>query len=191
MLLRSCSTAFRSERPRLLISAHTSPTDSIRSAIVRSVNVRGPTAPRSISCHVHGADTGAPRFGPHGVGGGKRRAVAVAAGIDQDAPAAIGLAEFLREVLRIALHELRADAVGETARPRPKSDFPSSGTTMWKPLEPDVFTQLGRPSSSSRSRSASAAARSTAGHRRRTGRDRRRRRRDGRASGRATSRRAA
>ena len=27
---------------------------------------------------------------------------------------------------------------------------------MWKPLEPDVLTQLGRPSSASRSRSASA-----------------------------------
>ena len=34
---------------------------------------------------------------------------------------------------------------------------------MWKPFEPDVFTQLGRPSSASRSRSASAAARRTSG----------------------------
>ena len=39
----------------------------------------------------------------HGVGGGERRAVAVAAGVDVDAAAAVGLAELLRQVLRIAL----------------------------------------------------------------------------------------
>ena len=32
----------------------------MRSGIVRSVNVRGTTAPDSTSSHVHGADTGAP-----------------------------------------------------------------------------------------------------------------------------------
>ena len=30
--------------------------------MVRSVNVRGPTSPRSTSSHVHGAETGAPGF---------------------------------------------------------------------------------------------------------------------------------
>ena len=38
------------------------PTLAMRSGMVRSVNVRGPTSPRSTSSHVHGADTGAPRF---------------------------------------------------------------------------------------------------------------------------------
>src|SRR5688572_2619699 len=42
---------------------HTSPTAATRSAIVRNVKLRGPTSPRSISSHVHGADTGAPGFG--------------------------------------------------------------------------------------------------------------------------------
>jgi hypothetical protein len=44
------------------ISAHRSPAFPIRAAMVRSVNVPGPTSPRSISSHVHGADTGAPGF---------------------------------------------------------------------------------------------------------------------------------
>jgi len=47
---------------RLLRSAHKSPTSFIRRAIVRNVNVCGPTFPRSISSQVHGADTGAPGF---------------------------------------------------------------------------------------------------------------------------------
>ena len=46
--------------PRRPRSFHRSPTASSRCAIVRSVNVRGPTARRSISSQVHGADTGAP-----------------------------------------------------------------------------------------------------------------------------------
>ena len=46
--------------PRRARSFHRSPTASSRSAIVRRVNVRGPTVRRSISSHVHGADTGAP-----------------------------------------------------------------------------------------------------------------------------------
>jgi hypothetical protein len=46
--------------PRM--SDHRSPTPAMRLAIVRSVNVRGPTSPRSSSSHVHGADTGAPVF---------------------------------------------------------------------------------------------------------------------------------
>ena len=42
---------------------HRSPTVASRSGIVRSVNVCGPTSPCSISCHVQGADTGAPDLG--------------------------------------------------------------------------------------------------------------------------------
>ena len=38
-----------------------------------------------------------------------------------------------------------------------------SGTTMWKPFEPDVLTAVGSPRSSSRSRSPSAAVRSGSG----------------------------
>ena len=34
----------------------------MRAGMFRSVNVRGPTSPRSTSSHVHGADTGAPGF---------------------------------------------------------------------------------------------------------------------------------
>ena len=45
-----------------LMSAHKSPTRSILAAIVRNVNVRGATSPRSISSQVHGAETGAPGF---------------------------------------------------------------------------------------------------------------------------------
>src|SRR2546427_1760616 len=37
----------------------------------------------------------------------------------------------------------------------PMFALPSSGTAMWNPLEPEVFTQLGSPSSSSSSRSRS------------------------------------
>ena len=44
------------------MSAQRSPTFATRSGMFRSVNVRGFTSPRSISSHVHGADTGAPRF---------------------------------------------------------------------------------------------------------------------------------
>ena len=50
------------DRPRRRISPHTSPTFAIRSAILRTVKVPGCTSPRSISSHVHGADTGAPRL---------------------------------------------------------------------------------------------------------------------------------
>ena len=72
----------------------------MRSGMFRSVNVRGPTSPLSTSSHVHGADTGAPGLRAHGVGRRERGAVAVAAGVDVDAAAAIGLAELLRQVLR-------------------------------------------------------------------------------------------
>ena len=99
--------ALLSDRPFRRMSDQRSPTSATRAAIVRSVNVCGPTSPRSISSHVHGADTGAPGFGAHGVGGGERRAVAVAAGVDEDAAAAIGLAELLRQMLRIALRRAR------------------------------------------------------------------------------------
>src|SRR5262249_31796626 len=54
--------ASASDRFRFWMLCHTSPAFSMRSAIVRSLNVRGPTAPDSTSSHVHGADTGAPGF---------------------------------------------------------------------------------------------------------------------------------
>src|SRR5262249_14700311 len=44
-------------------SAQGSPTSATLVVMLRSVNERGPTAPRSISSQVHGADTGAPGFG--------------------------------------------------------------------------------------------------------------------------------
>ena len=59
---RNRSIGRRSERLRRRMSDQRSPTSAMRAAIVRSVNVRGPTSPRSISSHVHGADTGAPGF---------------------------------------------------------------------------------------------------------------------------------
>ena len=43
-------------------SAHTSPIFATRAGVFRSVKVAGPTLPLSTSCHVHGADTGAPRL---------------------------------------------------------------------------------------------------------------------------------
>ena len=86
----------------------------------RSVNVRGPTSPRSTSSHVHGAETGAPRLCANRVGGGKRRAVAVSSGVDEDPAAAIDLAELLREVLGMPLHQHRADRVRE---PRDLADI--------------------------------------------------------------------
>ena len=49
----------------------------------------------------------------YGVGGGERRAVAVASGVDKDAAPAIGLAELLRQVFRIALDEGAPDGVCE------------------------------------------------------------------------------
>ena len=49
-----------SERFFLSMSAHRSPTVEILCAIVRKVNVFGPTSPRSNSSQVHGAETGAP-----------------------------------------------------------------------------------------------------------------------------------
>ena len=64
---RSGSTVIENVRPRIdcgcaLISAHGSPAEAVLCAIVRSVNVRGATSPRSTSSHVHGAETGAPGF---------------------------------------------------------------------------------------------------------------------------------
>src|SRR5688572_6033514 len=59
---RSLSIGRFNDRPRPRISAHTSPTFAMRSGIVRSVKVAGFTLPRSISSHLHGADTGAPGF---------------------------------------------------------------------------------------------------------------------------------
>src|SRR4051812_18208344 len=56
----SFSVAFFRPRLRLRRSDQTSPTAAMRSVIVRSVKVRGPTAPPSISAQVHGAETGAP-----------------------------------------------------------------------------------------------------------------------------------
>ena len=53
---------FLSDRPRRRMPAQRSPTRATRSGMFRSVNVRGATSPPSISFHVHGADTGAPRF---------------------------------------------------------------------------------------------------------------------------------
>ena len=44
------------------MSAHTSPSLATRVGMFRSVKVVGPTLPPSTSFHVHGADTGAPRF---------------------------------------------------------------------------------------------------------------------------------
>lgn len=51
-----------SDRPRRRMSAQRSPTLATRSGMFRSVNVAGSTSPRSTSCHVHGADTGALLF---------------------------------------------------------------------------------------------------------------------------------
>ena len=62
LIFRTCSMARRSDRLLFRIPPHRSPTPATRPAIVRSVNVRGPTSPRSTSSHVHGADTGAPGF---------------------------------------------------------------------------------------------------------------------------------
>ena len=59
---RSFSIGRFNDRPRRRMSAHTSPTFAMRSGMFRSVNVPGFTSPRSTSSHVHGADTGAPRF---------------------------------------------------------------------------------------------------------------------------------
>src|SRR5262249_40885376 len=49
----------------------------------------------------------------HGVGGGERRAVAVAARVDENAPGAVGLVELLRQLRGMPLHELRADRMRE------------------------------------------------------------------------------
>ena len=76
------------------------PPSRCRSAMLRSVNVCGPTLPRvDLLPRARRRDRRA-GFGPHRVGRRERRAVAVAAGVDVDAPAAIGLAELLREVRR-------------------------------------------------------------------------------------------
>ena len=82
--------------------------------------------------------------------------MAVASGVDEDSAATVSLAEFLRDVIRVAAYQNGTNAMGETET-SPKPSFASSGTTMWYPLDPDVFTQLARPSSRRRSRSASAA----------------------------------
>jgi hypothetical protein len=46
-----------------------------------------------------------------------------------------------------------------------KPSSPSSGTTMWKPFDPDVFTNDGSASSSSSARTASAPRRSASDRR--------------------------
>ena len=104
----------RSSDSPLFMSAHRSPTASIRSGIVRIVNDCGadlaaldllPGARRGHGC--------AP-LGAHRVGRRERRAVAVAPGVDEDPAAAVHLVELLREVLRIANHEQRSDRMGES-----------------------------------------------------------------------------
>src|SRR5262249_46607892 len=59
---RNLSIGRPSDCPRMRISDQRSPTSATRPAIVRSVKLRGVTAPRSTSSHVHGADTGADGF---------------------------------------------------------------------------------------------------------------------------------
>lgn len=44
------------------MSAHRSPREEIRWAIIRNVKLFGPTSPRSSSSHEQGAETGAPGF---------------------------------------------------------------------------------------------------------------------------------
>ena len=56
---------------------------------------------------------GRARLGPHRVDRGERRARQVAAGVDEDAVAAIGLDELLGQQLGVALDQHRAGAVGE------------------------------------------------------------------------------
>lgn len=56
----SFAVASRSAHARASMPDQRSPTSAIRAAMVRSVHVRGPTAPPSTSAHVHGAETGAP-----------------------------------------------------------------------------------------------------------------------------------
>src|SRR5439155_8499919 len=53
------------------------------------------------------------RPGTHRIRHGERRAVAVAPGVDENAPAAVRLAELLREALRTARDEHRAGGVCE------------------------------------------------------------------------------
>ena len=95
------------------MSAQRSPTASIRSAIVRSVNVCGATSPFLDFLPRARRRDGRAFPGANRIRRGERRAVSVAPGIDEDAPAAIGLAELLRQSLRIARHQHRADLVRE------------------------------------------------------------------------------
>ena len=69
------------------------------------------------------------RLRPHGVRRGERRVELVAARVDQNAPAAIGLVELLREMLGIALHERASHGVREARLPDRSRRVPSSGTT--------------------------------------------------------------
>ena len=95
------------------MSAQRSPTASIRSAIVRIVNVCGATSPfLDFLPRARRRDRRASP-GANRVRRGERRAVSVATGVDEDSPAAIGLAELLRQSLRIARHEHGADLVRE------------------------------------------------------------------------------
>src|SRR4249920_426911 len=57
---RSFVLALVSDLPPVRRPAQRSPVSETRSRMVRSENVLGSTSPRSISVHVHGADTGAP-----------------------------------------------------------------------------------------------------------------------------------
>lgn len=58
----SLSIGFVNDRFLRSMSAQRSPAFLIRAGMFVSVKVPGLTVPFSISSHVHGADTGAPRF---------------------------------------------------------------------------------------------------------------------------------
>ena len=58
----SFAIARTSERFLFRRSAQTSPSFSMRAAMLRRLNVVGPTFPVMTSSQVHGADTGAPGF---------------------------------------------------------------------------------------------------------------------------------
>ena len=80
----------------------------MRWAIVRNVNVFGPTSPLSIS-------SGHGRTGPraNGVSRCIRGAVTIATVIHEYAATAIDFKKLLREVVRIAAHENSSDPVCE------------------------------------------------------------------------------
>ena len=143
-LLHLLDGAVCSERPRRCRSAQRSPTSASRSGMLRSVKMPGLDGAtfQFLPCARRRHRRAALR--PNRVRRGKRRAVAVPAGVDVDAAAVDQ--SWLNSCVSVsgARRTKSAPTAVANRAAAPMVVLPSSGTTMWKPFEPVVLTHDGQ-----------------------------------------------